>query len=215
MEYDVVKSHAISAIRSYKKDSKKYQDSMTKFYSAGKENPSVANIILQHNVNQHVSAMRDLSNSIVLSDAMNTHNIGRMNTGLFYATQAIQDGINTMEIPNDKSLNSLAAKQEYDKVYNELYPKTGKIRKMIAESGHLKIGKVSPKMTWEEKVMNTTSISDLKKIYPKSINARIRLFTDGQIEQNTVTPKVKGFFNRLTYKFLIKDGFSFAKKVIK
>ena len=216
MDYDVVRTSALNAVKSYKKDDKKYQESMTDFYRAGKENPSVANVILHNSINERVSALKDFSNSMMQSElltaSMNPARNGIAKSGLVLVSEAIQQGMELTKLPEDKSLNSTIAKQEYDKVYETLYPKTGKLRKRFAEAGQIKMDKVTPKMTWSEKIMNLIPAEKFKELYPKTLAVRTKLMLEGQIEDKSVTSRVKGFFNRFEHKLLIKDGFCFAKK---
>ena len=219
MDYNVVRTYAINAAKTYKRDDKKYKESMTDFYKAGKENPSVANVILHNSVNERLAATRDFSDAMMKSELLTASMDPARNavakSGLALVTESIKNGMDAMEMPKDESLNSTIAKQEYDKAYETLYPKTGKLRKMFAESGQIKMDKVTPKMSWSQKVMNLIPAEKFNELYPKTIFVRTKLMLEGQIDDKTVTPRVKGFFNRLSHKMLIKNGFSFAKKVVK
>ena len=65
--------------------------------------------------------------------------------------------------------------------------------------------------SWFEKINFAKTIKEYKKDYPKTFNVRYELIMQNQITEGKVTPKVRNWFRRITYKMLIKNGFKFKK----
>lgn len=218
MDYNVVRTHVNNAFKYYKNDDKKFNQAMTDFYTVGKENPSVAGVIYEETINNGIQSMLDLSKES--SDGIkptlmpSANRAAENDVRIGVAKMALTKAVNALDLKDKSALKNIAAKDEYDKAFNELYPRTGKIRKAIMESGNIKTDSVSPKMSWAQKVQVMDSTGFYAKQYPKSYAARTALFINGQIKEGEVTKRV-GFFKRFSYKPFLTKAFSFGKTVVK
>ena len=102
-------------------------------------------------------------------------------------------------------------KLEFNKKWQELYPKTGKIRERIIDANRISMDHVTSKAGWFEKINFVKTLTEYKKDYPKSFYVRYLLIMNNQIEEESVTPRVKNWFKRFSYKQLIKNGFCYKK----
>ena len=221
MNYDVVKESVICAYKSFKSDNKKFSDSMNNFFYNGKENPSVAKIIMREYFNEGL-----LSTNKMLSDvaAMPTPTIAepyvRYANEKIY-TLALTTALKSVEADeiykHTKCCNSdnadlnTNAKKEFLDSWKEKYPRTGKLRDRIIDANRLSMKEIKPKATWFEKINFAKMISEYLKDYPKSFYTRYSLLSEGQINETKVTPRVEGWFKRFSYKMLMKGKLRFKK----
>ena len=207
MDYDVLRTSIADAYKNFRKDDTLFRKNMETFYHAGKENPSVAKILMQN----FVKGQQQLSLEMMTR-------IANMPTPHVYEAPMARDYVGNMYLMSlDKSIKSLEAANMYSKVkgaesgaanefnnkWKELYPKTGVIRDRIIDAHRISVDKVNPKADWMSKIMYAFSIAELKKMYPKTLNIRYMLICDGRIAADKVTPKVKNWFKRLSYKIFI------------
>ncbi|MBO6272368.1 hypothetical protein J6O48_06275 [bacterium] len=214
MDYNVVRTHVNNAFKYYKNDDKKFHKAMTDFYTVGKENPSVAGVIYEETINNGIQSMLNLSkksaDGIKPTLLPSGERVAENDVRIEVSKIALAKAINSLDLKDKTALKNIAAKEGYDKTFDELYPRTGKIRKTIIESGNIKTDSVSSKMSWGQKIQAMDSTGVYAKQYPKSHAARIALIINGQIKDGEVTKRV-GFFKRASYKPFLKKAFSFAK----
>ena len=221
MDYDVVKTSVQNAYNNFGRSDVKFYSAMSTFYKEGKKNPSVAKIIMQDNIrkNQEVASqmLKDaaafplLDVTVLAYPEMLRHSHQLYDLSLNAAMKSInaeQIYKNTEYVSEEVGLKEAS---DFQKTWNELYPKTGKKRERIIKANRISMDKVSEKADWSEKVNYAKTVEEYKKDYPKTFNARLRLLFDGQIEDENVTSRVSGWFKRFSYKRLIKKGFSFKK----
>ena len=221
MDYDVVRDSIENACRNYKKNDARFYTSMDKFYKEGKKNPSVARIMLQEHIIKSQKVAGKMLNEVAsfsqcdIPAILYPEFVGRMNE--IYSLSAFA-ALRSMDIKDiyeeTKSLGSdleNQSRKEFDEAWDKNYPKTGEIRKRMIEANRVSMDSVNPKATWLSKINFAKTLAEYKKDYPKSFFARYALIMNGQIENDTVTSRVKGWFSRFSYKRLIKDGFSFKK----
>ena len=122
---------------------------------------------------------------------------------------AVADIYNETKYINDDFGN--LNRKEFDSAWDKLYPKSGAMRKRINEANRLSMDNVTPKADWSSKINYAKTLAEYKKDYPKTFFARYALIMNGQIDDDSVTSRAKGWFNRFSYKRLIKKGFSFKK----
>lgn len=221
MDYDVVKTSVQEAYRNYRVNNTKFYNSMGKFYEEGVKNPSVSRIILQDHIRKGMLAANDIlkqaieinyycANPLLYGETAPRH---QMIYGL-----SLNAAIKSIEA-QDMYKNSESLKDElgteisknFDKKWDELYPRTGKIRKRIIEANRISMDNVTQKADWFSKINFAKTLGEYKKDYPKSFYVRYYLIMKNQIKDGEVTTRVKGWFKRFSYKRLIKSGYSFKK----
>ena len=217
MDISIVSMHSENAIKYYKSDNKKFNESMAGFYSEGKKNPSIAKIIFKENRDSFIKKASDATTELLKAETMSMDPFVMRETemSLGLATSVLSKQLAVMNLPKDKALDSIPEKKEFDKAYRELYPKTADIRERIIDAGQIKTDAVTPKASYVKKNFALRTVAELKETYPKTYNARTKLILFGQIRDNEVTKKVKGFFERMSYRPFIEKGFGFAKKALK
>lgn len=223
MDYNVVRAQAVDAFKYYKNDDKKYRDSMTKLYAEGKSNPTVTKVILDNTVSDKIGRLSQIS-SEVMRDARTPDfyplcdhfgQIDEFNARANIALMSMKRSLDVSDMPNDKSLNDLAEKKVFDEKFNELYPRTGKIRERIIDAHRIKMDEVTPKDSWSNKITYAKTNGEYRELYPKSFLTRMSLIIKGQIRDNEVTKRVSGFFSRLSYFPTVDKSFSFLKQIKK
>lgn len=221
MDYDVVRTSVINAYKSFKLDDKKFLDSMNVFFQNGKENPSVAKIIMKEQLNQ---SMLNTNKMISEVAAMPIPSITE--PYMYYAHESIYSlaltnalkSIEAEEIykqtecnnANNADLNTNERKMFLDS-WKKKYPKTGEMRERIIDANRLSMSEIKPKAGWLEKINFAKTISEYKKDYPKSFYVRYSLISNNQIIESEVTPRVKNWFERFSYKMLLNGKFKFKK----
>ena len=210
MDYDVVRDSVQNAYKYFGQNDNKFRSSMENYYKEGEKNPTVARIILQDRIKDALAASRDMLNyaaAIHPSEAMMypeaALRIPQISLQMAMKSITAQDMYkDTVEMPSRKS---------FDKKWNTLYPKTGEKRERIIESGRMSANHVTHKASWYNKINFAKTLAEYKKDYPKTFYARYMLILNEQIKEGEITPKVKNWFKRFSYKKLIKNGFSFKK----
>ena len=221
MDYDVVRLNAVSACRNYKQNDAEFYSAMHNFYKEGKKNPSVARIILQ----DYISKSQKIAGKMLRDAASFSQSdipailypefIGRMeqictvSSAAALRSLAVADIYEETKYINDDFVN--LNRKEFDSAWDKLYPKSGAMRKRIIEANRLSMDNVTPKADWLSKINYAKTLAEYKKDYPKTFFARYALIMNGQIDDDSVTSRAKGWFNRFSYKRLIKKGFSFKK----
>ena len=221
MDYDVVKTCVQSAYKNFNSDDKKFYQSMNKFYEYGKENPSVAKIILNDRLNKNMFKARQL-----LADVASMPTPSFMEPHIFYARGQIYNAAAAVAL---KSINShdlyekvnnkdeetfgkdLIYKQEFDESWSAKYPRSGKIRERIIDANRISMDKVKQKAGWFEKINFAKTLGEYQKLYPKTFYTRYSLILHNHISEDCVTSAVSGLFKRFIYKMLIKGKFGFKK----
>ena len=223
MDYDKVRLNAYTAYTNYKKNDGKFYGSMDKFYKLGKENPSVARIILQDQIRKgHVAAGKMLAEvSSLPVPKIHEAQMIDATLGMYgLALSSVQMSLSASDIYNETAYIDdpdyhdfratylgLESRKEFDDSWNKKYPKTGKLRERIIENNCISMDKVNPKSSWLEKINFAKTLKEYKKDYPKTFNVRYALIMQNQIKEGEVTRKVKNWFSRFSYKLLIKDVF--------
>ena len=221
MDYDVVKTYVQSAYKNFNSDGNKFYQSMNKFYEYGKENPSVAKIIMNDRLNKNMLQARQL-----LTEVASLPTTSFMEPHIFYARGQIYnaaaavalksiDSHDLYEKVNNKNGNifdkDLRYKHEFDESWAAKYPKSGKIRERIIDANRISMDKVKQKAGWFEKINFAKTLGEYQKLYPKTFYARYSLIMHNQISEDGVTSAVSGLFKRFIYKMLIKGKFGFKK----
>jgi len=227
MDYDVVRTSVFTAYNNYKKNDSKFYNSMDNFYKVGKENPTVARIILQDQIRKGVESARQMLSDVsrlpmqgIMEPQMRDATLGMYG----FAVSSAQRSISAIDIYNETAYIDdpdchnfratylgLDSRREFDDSWNKKYPRTGQLRERIIESNRISMDKVNAKAGWFEKINFAKTIKEYKKDYPKTFNVRYVLIMQNQITEEKVTPKVRNWFRRITYKMLIKNGFKFKK----
>ena len=215
MDFDVVRNNITNAYRNYKLDDAKFENSMYDFYKEGAKNPSVAKIMMQDYVRKGQEAAKKMLTEVAaihtpsLLEASVTCN-RVYNFAAQFALRSIEASDMYNCTPYNEYTNNLARKA-FDERWNELYPRTAKIRERIICANRMSMDNVTPKASWLEKVNFAKTLGEYKLDYPKTFYARYWLIMNSHIEEGSVTSKVKHWYNRFFYKRLIKGHFGFKK----
>lgn len=223
MDYNVVRANAVNAFRFYKNNDDKYKKAMTGFYTEGKKNPSVAKVILDDTIKKGIKKTSELSDEVMKETKepvffpLTEHyaQMAQFEARSSIALRLMKQCINATEIPDDRNMKDLPEKKEFEKSFDELYPRTGEKRRRIIDAHRLEMDAVTPKAKWSDKIMYAKTNAEYRKLYPKSFNTRMALIMEGQIKDNAVTKKVSGFLERFAYFPYVDKTFSFLKKVKK
>lgn len=221
MDYDVVKECVQNAYKNFRYNDKKFYGSLNEYYKHGRENPSVAKIIMREQLNQIKSdANRILYDAVSLPSASIFEPLSQYSNEKIYTlsistaiksaeAEEIYKKANKSDVEDVESNTNL--KNEFLDSWKKKYPRTGDIREHIIETNRLSTKEVRPKASWFEKISIAKTIAEYQKKYPKTFYARYSLITDKQINETNITPRVKNWFKRLSYKMLINGIFSFKK----
>lgn len=227
MDYDVVRASVSAAYNNYKRNDAKFYNSMDTFYKSGKENPSVARIIMQDQIRKEVELARQMLSDVsrlplpsIFEPQMRDATLSMYGLAL----SSVQRSLNASDIYNETAYVDdpdyhdfradylgLDSRREFDEAWHKKYPKSGWLRERIIENNNISMDKVNPKAGWFEKINFAKTLKEYKKDYPKTFNVRYALIMHNQITEEKVTPKVKSWFKRIAYKTLIKKGFKFKK----
>ena len=220
MDYGVIKASVQNAYESYKYNNKKFYESMNDFYKNGKENPSVAKIIMRDTLEQiKTNTEKIISDVAVLPASKHIEYSMICGHEQLYQT-ALYTDLKVMEAENfykkEKNYNSsdkalTTSKKEFYDVWQAKYPKTGEIREHIIDANRIFLDKVNGKASWQKKINIAKTVDEYKKDYPKTFYTRYFLLINHQIDKNGVTPSIKNKFKRTLYKMLLKGNFSFKK----
>lgn len=194
---------------------------MDKFFKEGKKNPSVARIMLQDYIIKNQKTAGKMLNEAASFSQCDIPAIlypefaGRMNeiynlsSVIALRSMDIADIYEETKYLSDDLGNH--SRKEFNEVWDKNYPKTAELRKRIIEAGRLSMDRVNPKASWLSKINFVKTLAEYKNDYPKTFFARYALIMNGQIEDDNVTSRVKGWLSRFSYKRLIKNGFGFKK----
>lgn len=221
MDYNVVKNSVDKAYVNYKTNNGRFYSNMNDFFKEGKKNPSVAKILLQDCVTKHQKqAMKMLAEVASIpgpnffEPMISNARVNLYNISLF----AVMKSLDANELYKKSEYNESDSmnidsqyKKEFESEWERLYPKTGKLRDRIIEAKRISMDKVTLKPNWYEKINFMKTVCEYAKDYPKTILTRYKLVMDNQIREEEVTPNVKGWFKRFTYKKLIRGNFKFKK----
>lgn len=198
MNYDVVTKSAKDAVKFFKNDDKKYIQAMRTFYTQGKKNPSVARIIMQNEIVnnasdamiRHKTILKEIEefrpdystempstllnmahNSILMQDVVVLH--GKVKT-LEMMNNAFKmfDSLNILGKESPTEVSSL--KTKFDESFDKLYPRTGNVRKNIAQF-HIRMDKVKPKLKADKKRIILEPEKGYLALYPKTYYTRLML----------------------------------------
>ena len=221
MDFDVVRTSIINAYQTYgNSDKETFNKNMSKFYTAGKQNPSVAHMILidqlrkeglnQAQTNkQHLKTFKDNSKvdiEYLIPIADKTPIIERqLNRDAAELEMCL--GIQKVLKANETQMTDLLSeevkplKENFDETYKTLYPRTYKIRKEIIENTDFSMDKVTPKHSYYEKIKLAEPEQGWKSIYPRSYENRCRLIgTDRIGKSGTVSWLKKKVWNMFFVK---------------
>lgn len=189
MDFDVVRTSIINAYQTYgSSDKESFNKNMSKFYTVGKLNPSVAHMILidqlrkeglnQAQMNkQYLKTFND--NSKV--DIEHLTPIAERQLNRDTAELEMCLGISKVLKATETQMADLLSeevkplKESFDETYRALYPRTYKIRKEIIENTDFSIDRVVPKRSYYEKIKLAEPEQGWKSIYPRSYENRCRL----------------------------------------
>lgn len=221
MDYDVVKTSVINAYKSFKSDDKKFSDSMNIFFQNGKENPSVAKIIMRDQLNQGMlnankilSKVASIPTPSITEPHMHYANEKIYTLALTAAVRSVEaeEIYKQTEYHDSETVDSnISSKRAFFDSWKEKYPKTGRLRERIIDANRLSMNETKPKADWFDKINFAKTISEYQKDYPKSFYTRYSLIANGQINKSKVTPKLKSWFKRFSYKILLRGKFIFKK----
>ena len=209
---NVVSGYVSDAIKYYKRDDEKFKKSMAGFYSEGKKNPTVAKVILKEKTDEVMKIASNVTSDERLSQIkFNPVSMEEGRLKISAATSLYSRAIDIMGMREDKILDTIPEKAEFDKVNKDLYPRTADLRERYISENQIKTGEIVPKATYTKKQFGIKTVSELKKTYPKTHGARAFLILIGQIKDDGVMPKLKGFINRKMFRPFIEKGFGFKK----
>lgn len=216
------KQYSDSACQYFCKGNKKeFISSMTDFYRVGQKNPAVASFHLLSSVRDTVDILSKSSQDAIdiakdaikikspifpISQAQEAIDIAK--GGVEFAEKIfdnyVVNSLGLLDVLNGKNteLNNLPEKIAFDKKFNELYPRTGRIRKNLIKN--LEECKVTKKTSWKSKVIFAKTLDEYEKLYPKTIKVRMALIMDNRIKDNVVTPKLTNIFKKFKYLRKIK-----------
>ena len=221
MNFDVVRTSIINAYQTYgSSDKETFNKNMSEFYTEGKQNPSVAHMILvdqlrkeglnQSQANkQHLKTFKENSKmdtewlkpfadkTPVIERQVNREvALFEMNLGILKVLKA-----NETQMTNLLSEEVKPLKKSFDEAYKTLYPRTYKIRKEIIENTDFSMDKVTPKRSYYEKIKLAEPEQGWKSIYPRSYENRCRLIGMDRIgESGTVSWLKKKVWNTFFVK---------------
>ena len=211
MNFDVVRTSIINAYQTYgSSDNKSFNKNMSEFYTKGKQNPSVAHMILvdqlrkeglnQAQANkQHLETFKNNSQvdiEYLIPIADKTPIIERqLNRDAAELEMCL--GISKVLKANETQMSDLLSeevkplKESFDETYKTLYPRTYKIRKEIIENTDFSMDKVVSKRSYYEKIKLAEPENGWKSIYPKSYETRCRLIGIDRIGKNGTVSRLK------------------------
>lgn len=220
MDYNYLKIQAGNAFKYYRSDKRKYNQSMKNLYSEGKNNPSVTRIILDNAIIDGILKISNFTDSMLknvkisqpaLLPADTIINNLENEAALNISAQCLSKAIHSGEISADKDIQNTTEKQQFDFMFKKLYPISGEKRSRIIDAHRIKMDKVTQKADWLKKIFYAKTIAEYQELYPKSWSVRTELISKHQIKSNEVTKRVSGFFNRLSYRSVIKNLKKIAK----
>lgn len=221
MIYDVIRTSIINAYRTYgSSDTKTFNKCMSEFYTNGKQNPSVAHMILvdqlrkegvkQSQVNkQHLKTIKENSKvdtELLVPFSDETKIIERqlsrdtarfeMNLEILKFLQAKKTQMTDLLADDVKKL-----KENFDAEYKLAYLKSYRVRKQIIEGTNFSMDKVVPKRSYYTKIKLAEPEKGWESIYPKSYENRCRLISMDRIgKKGKVNRLKKIFWNTLVVK---------------
>ena len=195
MDCDAVRTSIINAYQAYgSSDKNSFNKSMSKFYTAGKQNPSVAHMILvdqlrkeglnqSHTNKQLAKTFKDNSkiDTELLIPFVDKKPVIKRQLNRDAAELEMCLGILKVLKANETQMTDLLSKEvkplkeNFDETYKSLYPKTYKIRKKIIENTNFSMDRVVSKRSFYEKIKLAEPEDGWKSVYPNSYETRCRL----------------------------------------
>ena len=195
MDCDAVRTSIINAYQTYgSSDKNSFNKSMSKFYTAGKQNPSVAHMILvdqlrkeslnqSHKNKQLAKTFKDNSkiDTELLIPFVDKKPVIKRQLNRDAAELEMCLGILKVFKANETQMTDLLSKEvkplkeNFDETYKSLYPKTYKIRKKIIENTNFSMDRVVSKRSFYEKIKLAEPEDGWKSVYPNSYETRCRL----------------------------------------
>ncbi len=191
-----------------------FVSSMANFYRTGKSNPAVAKFHLLTSVRDTVDAFHSMNSNAIDDIAKGIKIESGMLPSLVIASidakkaavgfaekvldNTLEKTIGLIDILHGKNtdLNNLPEKNSFDKKYDELYPRTGKIRDQLIKN--MEKDKVT-KSSWLLKIQTAHTVNEYKELYPKTFKTRFLLLINNRIKEGTVTPKLTNIFKKFKY----------------
>lgn len=227
---DVARMAARKAYSAYcKEDPTEYSNNMRIFYNAGMENPAVAKLILHDAIREESTKETDMAAKLLnpaLENLKRTpvHSIrgefqkddavmsARLEIARVQLDMMEKDAIaHATEMGNRLKDDTIPLRDEFNKTYNEMYPRTAYMRRRLMEYAVTSTSPTAPKRPIGEK---------LQIFYPKTYENRIRLAGNDRLGQKGKVSNFKKMFwnvplirNMDIKKGLKKLGKSLAKKV--
>ncbi len=211
MDFDVVRTRIINAYQTYgSSDKKSFNKNMSEFYTTGKQNPSVAHMILvdqlrkeglnqSHTNKQLVKTFKDNSKTdteLLIPFVDKTPIIERqLNRNV--AGLEICLGVSKVLKANETQMTDLLSnevkplKESFDETYKSLYPRTYRIRKKIIENTNFSMDRVVPKRSYYEKIQLAEPENGWKSVYPNSYETRCRLIGMDRIGKSGTVNRLK------------------------
>ena len=221
MDFDVVRTSIINAYQTYgSSDKNTFSKNMSEFYTAGKQNPSVAHMILVDQLRKEGLKQSQRNKQHIKTFKENSKMDTEWLVPFTDKTKIIERQLNRETSQLEMSLEILKfiqarktqmtdllseevkpLKDNFDEKYKSLYPKSYKIRKQIIENSNLSMDKVARRRTYYEKIKLAEPENGWKSIYPRSYETRCRLLGIERIgKSGTVNWLKKKFWNTLIVK---------------
>ena len=216
MDFDIVRTSVINAYKTYgSNDKSSFNKNMSEFYTVGKQNPSVAHMILvdqlrkeginQSKVNkQLVKTFKDnlkIDTELLIPFVDKTPIIERqLNRDAAKLEMCL--GVLKVLKANETQMTDLLSKEvkplknSFDESYKSMYPNTYHVRKRLIEDYGFSIDKITPKRSYLEKIQLAAPKQGWESVYPDSYENRVRLLSLNRLgESGRVNWLKKNFWN--------------------
>jgi len=214
MDYDVVRTNVKNAYKTYgSSDKNSFNKNMSEFYTVGKQNPSVAHMILvdqlrkeglkQSQANeQHLKTFKDnfkvdieyfipFADKTPIIERQSKRDAAKLEMCL--GTQKVLKA-NETQMSDLLSEEVKPIKEGFDTVYKAMYPRTYHIRKRLIEKFGFSMYKTAPKRPYNEKIQLAEPNNGWRAIYPNTYETRIRLLSMNRLGKNGVVSILKKMF---------------------
>ncbi len=223
MNYDIITKSARQAAQSFSKNKQQYNSALETFYNEGRKNPAVAKIIMHNEVINESRTMfikqKEFSKKIdglinnaekvqpqtplqalsmpqmvmeIKIQGYSANILGHMATHLraMYLVTDIGKRVSDKVKP---------LKQEFESLYHQMYPKTGKIREKLTKF-NIRMDRVTPKFPKSERKYILEPEKGWANVYPRTASTRIML-----IKANKPV-KDMNFFDKLKFSKIFKKS---------
>ncbi len=195
---------------------------MQTYYTAGKQNPSVAHIILVDQINKERLKQSEANyrnyelfknnakfdTELLIPIIDKTSVIERQVKRDFAIFDTLMGGMKIINASETYMTDEISdevklSKDAFDKIYKTLYPKTYHIRKRLIEDYGFSMDRIAPKRQYQEKLKLVAQEDGWKSIYPNSYETRIRLLSLERLgKSGNVSDIHKHLWNNKIIKFI-------------